>query len=475
MAPKAKYMATIKCLQIIFHSMQKSEVLDLADDIGRNEHQWIDYKQNYSIGGIAKKKAEFVRDIASLANTISKKKHRYILIGFDDRGGLVGIDKSQKDYSGKGPKHVFCYDESDIQEIIDSNLEPAPNFSYYEYSEKGDEFAALIVRPLNRSPCLTSRDINDRSGNRLLHEGLIFIRKGSGKKIAGHEELEDIIQVRIQQRREDILRDIRQVASLKPDALEDLSAAISEEDGLPVTLSDDADISFSQRLTRDPASNLDQQLNEDIAQWQGRGDDFVPRKAICEYYSQPGELTLDEEAILFLTQSAIKNHLLGIFWLYHTDFHKILNILQKTPDRHHRVERAAKIVALTGKKEWFENFMSVTSSSTEYGELRRLEELVQDPLDIRYSYLINNQNHQLGFDNYTEEFILDDLSNEETFNKIQNIGSVLADIQEELNRRKNLDTRGSFIEAMVDLELTLGKQMVENHKRNTASGGSPGS
>lgn len=128
-----------------------------------------------------------------------------------------------------------------------------------------------------------SQDINDSNGNRLLHRGLSFVRKGSGKKIATHEDIEEIVQRRVERRREDILDNVGEIVSLGPEAIEHLGTQAAEN-GLAVTSSDNADIEVHERLTREPASTLDEELNGDIANWVNR-DDLLSKKAVWKYYA----------------------------------------------------------------------------------------------------------------------------------------------------------------------------------------------
>lgn len=289
--------------------MDKIEAEAMLSDLGGDEHAWVDFKEDYFIGGIAQKRAEFVRDIASLANTRTDSDEHYLFIGVNDDGTIVGISPNSETYSGSGPRHIFSYDGSDIQEVIDSKLNPAPTLSWHTFDYNGDTFGVLVVEPLAAPPAVTTQHINDSSGNRLLHKGLVFIRKGSGKMIAGREELEAIIGFRIRQQREEILDGIHKAVELGPEWIDRLEGTFEEVPGIPLATAEDseeADMDVAQRITREPASTLDEQLNEDIARWKGRGDDFVDAGPLWEYYAGFEELRLDEVALRFLTQSALK-------------------------------------------------------------------------------------------------------------------------------------------------------------------------
>lgn len=116
--------------------MQVDEAIEVLSGLEGNEHKWVDFKQDYYIGGIEQKTAEFVRDIASLANSIAFDSESFIFIGVNDDGGIVGVEEDCREQFEERPRHIFSYDESDIQEIVDSNLEPAPSFSFHMYTLK---------------------------------------------------------------------------------------------------------------------------------------------------------------------------------------------------------------------------------------------------------------------------------------------------------------------------------------------------
>lgn len=229
--------------------MDPEDVFDLVSGLDEAEHRWIDFKQDYYIRGIAPKTAEFVKDICSLANTLTDRDRHYILIGFDDEGNLVGVSEGSENYSGDGPRHFYSYDESDIQDIVDSNLSPLPDFSVYKFEEDSEKFAVLELRPDTRVPHITTQDIHDDQGHRVLHRGLIFIRTGSGKKIVEYEDLNRIINYRARQEREDLLDDVRQIVELGQDEIESLGAYVTDSDGIPASPDSDADLTFTKAIS----------------------------------------------------------------------------------------------------------------------------------------------------------------------------------------------------------------------------------
>lgn len=446
--------------------MDRNNCLDLLEEVGSDEHSWIDFKEDYEVSGIAMKKAEFIKDIASLANTVSERDQHYILIGINDEGQLTGIDNSRIDYRGEGPRHIFSLDESDIQEIVDEYLMPTPRFSFHRYEKDSKKFGAIVIKPLSEPPCLIDKDLYDSGGTQCLHEGRIYVRHGSGKKIADIDDLGRIIDHRVQQRREDILSGIRKVVDLGPDFVEQFATSVPEGADIVVTTSggekDEADFKVQERLSRTPASTLDEQLNGDIAQWMGRGDDFIGSKALWEYYGNPSQLTIDKESVLFLTQSSLKNHTLGVFWLSYVDSVKIVNVLTETPQHHHRLVRAAKIAVIKGDSELLEDIIDI--SNTESGEFQTCRQKVSNTEDYRLKYVMKNKSYKLKHDGWRRNFEPKSLEKGEIIELIPEIGTQLKDIQEILDEESQFwNRRNNFRSALFDLEAVLAYRIFNNH------------
>lgn len=442
--------------------MEKAEAEELLVELGGDEHAWVDFKQDYYIGGIAQKRAEFICDIASLANTLTDRDEHYLFIGVDDDGTVVGISPNSESYSGSGPRHIFSYDESDIQEIIDSNLNPAPTLSWHTYDFNGDKVGVLLVEPLPAPPSMTAKHINDDSGNRLLHEGLVYIRKGSGKTIAGREELESIIEHRIHLQREEILDGIHKAIEIGPEWIDRLEGTFEETPEVPLTTAENpesADMSVAQRITREPASTLDEHLNEDIAQWQGRGDDFVDAGPLWEYYAGHEELRLDDVALRFLTQSALKNGQLGLFWLEKTSEETRREIILKTPKKHHRLVRASKVLLLMDDSETFNLLMEQSSANAKYGDLRTCKQKFGNTENDRVRYLLHSDGgYSLKHADWKAEFQPQKLKETKIRELIPSVAEQLIDLQQLYEKWKAWDRTEEFQNALWDLEVVLWKE-----------------
>jgi predicted HTH transcriptional regulator len=71
--------------------MDEAKVLSL---ISKGEDEHIDFKQELNLK-LGSDKAEFIKDIISLANLMSGSG--YLVIGVDDDGNIIGIDKLEEE------------------------------------------------------------------------------------------------------------------------------------------------------------------------------------------------------------------------------------------------------------------------------------------------------------------------------------------------------------------------------------------
>ena len=442
--------------------MDHEEAKEILSEVDGDEHAWIDFKTDYEIGGIKSKKAEFIKDVASLSNTLTDRSLHYIFVGVDDDGTVVGITEGRESYRGEGPRHIFSYDESDIQEAIDSNLDPAPVISWHKFNSSDPTFACLTVEPLDTPPTLTRKTIKSSAGNIVLQKGLIYLRKGSGKKIAEKEDIERIVEYRINKQRDQILDGIHKAIEIGPEWIDRIGTNLSDSDNVPLATAEEpenADIQVTERLTREPASTLDEQLNEDIARWRGRGDDYIDKRALYEYYSQPTELKLDDLAIKFLTHSALKNDLLGTFWLERTKRPHQSDIIRNTPKKYHRIERAAKVCLIMNDRDSYDELIETSGHSNDYGDLRVCNQKLGNTVDDRRRYLLDDDHsgyYSLKHRDYKKEIVIKDLTNGEIREIIPQISNELVDLHDHYTSNRLFNRYHKFHDALSDLEAELG-------------------
>ncbi|QKY17732.1 ATP-binding protein [Halorubrum sp. CBA1229] len=450
--------------------MERKEAEEILDEVSGDEHSWIDFKTDYEIGGIKNKKVEFIKDVASLSNTITDHDLHYIFVGVDDDGAIVGITEGRESYRGEGPRHIFSYDESDIQEMIDSNLEPAPIVSWHKFDASDPVFACLTIEPLDTPPTLTTNTIQNSAGNVVLQEGLIYLRKGSGKKIAEKQDIERIVKYRINAQREQILDGIHKAIEIGPEWIERIGTNLSETGDIPLATvenPENADLQVTERITREPASTLDEQLNEDIAQWRGRGDDYINKQALYEYYSQPAELKLDDIAIKFLTHSALKNDLLGIFWLERAERTLQRDIITSIPNYYHRIERAAMVCLIMDDREGYDQLTSKSKYSGDHGDLRICNQKMGNTVDDLRRYLLDDDHkgqYTLKHRDYKKEISVKDMSDTEIRKTIPDLSAELVDLHSHYQENRLFNRYHEFRDALWDLEAELGLRTMNKDK-----------
>lgn len=141
--------------------------MDEPPDIGslleRSEGETLDFKAtNYDLTD-KRKKRDFVKDLASLANT-PRDGDAYILLGVKKRGNgsfeLWGLDKD--------------IDDADLQSIAASVLEPTPRFLY-----RTVRYEDLVLGLITVSPGLTSPVSPKQTMDDGFVKGKVYFRRGS--------------------------------------------------------------------------------------------------------------------------------------------------------------------------------------------------------------------------------------------------------------------------------------------------------
>lgn len=137
-----------------------------------NENSSLDFK------AIQYKKEmyeSFLKDIMSLANSMSK----------DDKYIIIGVKhKTNGDRDLLGITETFV-DDATYQQIVDSNIEPHINFSYFSYEYEGKLFGIFQIKECTNPPYMMKKDF----GN--LRQGDSFIRKGSFQKRLTRKDIDN--------------------------------------------------------------------------------------------------------------------------------------------------------------------------------------------------------------------------------------------------------------------------------------------
>ena len=217
----------------------------------------------------------------------------------------------------------------------------------------------------------------------------------------------------------------------------------------------------NQRLTREPASTLDEQLNEDISQRMSRGDDFIEIGALYQYYENWSELGLDGVAIRFLTQSSFKHGGLGTFWLVNGNDEVQKETILETPNYLNRIEQAAKMLLIMGEESTLEKLLQQNQRSAKYGDLRRCKQMVGDDPHNRMNELLKENEHKIRHDGWSTDIQPTSMETSEIIDIIPEIAGKLQDLQERYeNRHAGWSKRDPFQYALWDLEVVLGARLL---------------
>jgi len=121
-----------------------------------------------------KAKAEFIKDIASMAN-VREYGCGYIIYGFIDRNGQR---EPFEDTS------TFNFDDASIRQMLESYLEPLPAFECYQV--KINQHVARIIK-VDRVPAFPH--VIKKSLGGIIHKGQVFYRAGTSTEIATYSVL----------------------------------------------------------------------------------------------------------------------------------------------------------------------------------------------------------------------------------------------------------------------------------------------
>jgi hypothetical protein len=157
----------------------------------KKENSRIEFKLRVDVGTHATK-AEFIRDVLSLANSEGEhpRTHGYLVIGF--KNGR---------HRDVGDKH---YDGATLGQILDSYIYPPIDVAYEEYGNKAQpRIGVLIVKPDPGSLYVVNKRLLDEKGQPLLVPGQCWGRKSDRKiELTGeaiHIRLRDIVDCRIEE------------------------------------------------------------------------------------------------------------------------------------------------------------------------------------------------------------------------------------------------------------------------------------
>lgn len=305
--------------------MLREEVEQLVSELTGDEHSWIDLKRHYPIDEERgnEKKADFIKDIVAMANTISlqpdygprflSQAERYILIGVDDSGDIVGTTEDLGEYTS-----LLEVDTSRPQQIVADYLTPTPEVNIHKFDNSEPRLCLIVVKTCDSPPVTISRELGDE-----LSRGDVYIRDGDRNRPARREDYQDFVQFHLEKQRDYITEGIQQVVGMNIDYLRELGEVREVDNGgenvIPVSPGEDGPDIQSSLINPIELDSVSRELNADVTKWRRRDRHSCSEESLYDYYINTSRLDLTGEQLAFLVQSSWNNGHLGSFWVWKMD------------------------------------------------------------------------------------------------------------------------------------------------------------
>lgn len=436
--------------------LDRSEAEDLIENLAGDEHDWVDMKEDYYVLGLDNKKADFIKDIASMANTNTDRDEHYIFVGVeDDTGDIVGVNQNYDDQSD--PLHVLNVDESNLQQELTEYISPTPNVALHKFTNQDSKFGVLIINQLKKKPCTIQKSI-DFHGDRELQRGLIYFRSGSSNTIARHSDIERIIDQRVQSRREEILDGIQKATEIGPEAVATVGDIVHEdgEGEIVVEIGDEGDFVLEERFSREPVSDIDERLTLDMKRWATTGSVSIDTNSLWEYYESVNEISIDEQSVLFLTRSALDNKVYGGFWLTYTDINKIRDILNSTSGGYHKNRSIGRLFSVLGDAEGLEKFYEQHDINKSTNSFSEYLDICNKRRSDRIDELVSSSIHEIGYSEWSDSLNITSMDGEELRETIQTLAHHLNELDDRSSGYDSWYNKyENFRDALRDAELVL--------------------
>lgn len=437
--------------------LTRSEAIDLINDLDGDEYPWVDAKEDYYVLGLNNKLADFIKDIAAMTNTDSEQDRHYILIGVDDATGeLVGVSEDYDESDGP-PYHILSIDDAKLNTTISDYLSPRPSLTLRKFTSRSPQFGILEIPKVTKKPAVIQNSL-EFHGDTKLQKGLVYLRKGSSNTIALKSDLENMIDRRISKRRDEILDGITKAVEVGPEAVAQVGEVVHEEDGdLTIEIGNSGDFVVEERISRDPISDLDSQLNTEISLFATQDNYLIDSIPLWDYYASSDEISIDDEATLVLAHSSLENRVYGIYWLTYTDQDSIRQILNSYPHGHHSTNRVAKVYAAIGDSGGLEEFYSQSDENTSGHPFSRFHTISAKKADRRLQELVERESHDIGYKEWSKEIDIRSLDIEDARELARTITYHMHELE---MRRDGFDRwhskKENFKAALCDVEIALG-------------------
>lgn len=133
-------------------------------------------------------KAEFIKDIQSIANSsIASEKEKFIIVGADEgTRQITGCDHSE-------------FDEASIRQLLESHLDSVPNYEIlYPKATNGKDYVVLRIPHQTRKPFIVKLEIIGDKNQRHLTVGEVWLKPSGStgkRRLASREDLLAMIDI----------------------------------------------------------------------------------------------------------------------------------------------------------------------------------------------------------------------------------------------------------------------------------------
>ncbi len=133
-------------------------------------------------------RADFVKLVQGIANA-HLREERVLVIGADQENRVF-----------QAVTNTTEFDPARVSDVLERYLSPKPALEVFNslQTDEGIPFVLLVFAPQQPRPVVGSSGIQDGKGNNLFRKGEIWVKEGTGLRIAAPEDISAMVEERIQ-------------------------------------------------------------------------------------------------------------------------------------------------------------------------------------------------------------------------------------------------------------------------------------